>query len=158
MLRTLTVIALSVAVTGCSTPEPAPPEGPWVDVGHGLSNYAPIADGDRLEMVLGSQGGWHVDLAARFGGTRPEDHFAIYRIWDLQRTAQISYPLKEFVTPDNVTTREDGTFDQVGVRTVFAITSPAEVQDREWLIEIELIDGPDVILDERVVVVVDEVP
>jgi hypothetical protein len=158
MTRALTAIVLSMAVAGCSGAEETAPAAPWVDVGHGLETYAPLDDGDRIEMVLGSQGGWHVDLASHFGGTGPEDHFAIYRIWDLQKSAQISYPIKAFVTPEKVIARADGTYDQVGIRTVFAIAEPAEVRDQEWLVEVELIVAKEVFVDERVVLVIDEVP
>ncbi len=130
----------------------------WVEAGHGLTAYEQIDDGDTIEMVLGSQGGWHIDLAARFGGTSPDDHFIIYRVFDDTYTEQISYPIKAFVNADEVTSGGDGTFEQVGIRTVFAIDDPDEVRGRTWIIETEFIVGKEVFVDAHPIMVIDELP
>ncbi len=148
--------ALLGALAGCAA-ETEPVAGVWLEVGHGLSRYQRLETGDGVELVLGSQGGWHIDLAALFGGTNPEGHFIVYRVWDPERRAQISYPIKAFVEPDRVTAKGDGSFEQVGIRTVFAIDEPSEVLGKTWLAEAELIVGPDVFVDACAFTVVDEV-
>lgn len=154
----LWALFLLLLSTGCASESEAVAEEIWIEVGHGLESYEPLEDGGAIEMVLGSQGGWHLDLAARFGGTQPDDHFIIYRVYDLDKTSQISYPIKAFVTPEHVIARGDGTFDQVGIRTIFAISDPSEVADREWLVEAEFIVDKEVFVDAHVALVIDEEP
>lgn len=59
--------ALAVAV-GCAQDEGSPPdpcasEDMTLAVGWGKDVYAPLADGDVVQMVHGPQGGWHVESA-----------------------------------------------------------------------------------------------
>jgi hypothetical protein len=55
------VIALLAALllAGCPTEEP-PPDGPAVDLGTGELDFEPLADGDRVAIVQGPQGGYHL--------------------------------------------------------------------------------------------------
>lgn len=159
MIRSRTAavaVLMSIGSVGCAS-EPEAPAAPWVDAGQGLEAFTPLEDGDRVEMVFGTQGRWHVDLASHFGGTTPDSHVAMYRIWDLHKTTEITYPVRMWVTPREVVEQDDGTFQQIGIRSVFAIDSADEVRDQEWLVEVELIVGPDVFVDERVIVVTDDV-
>lgn len=156
-MRHWVAITVALVAVGCSS-EPVEPEDPWVDVGQGLEAFAPLDDGDEVEMVFGTQGRWHVDLASHFGGTTPDEHIAFYRVWDVDKRREVSYPVRMFVTPDVVVHRDDGSFQQIGVRSVFAIASADEVRDQEWLVEVELIVGPDVFVAERLIRVVDEEP
>jgi hypothetical protein len=156
MLRAFVVLALAAVLVGCES-EAIVASDIRVEAGHGLTEFALLEDGGGIEMVLGSQGGWHIDLAAHVEGTPPDDHFLFYRVWNLDHTEQISYPIKAFAN-DSVIERDDGSFDQVGIRTVFAIEDPDEVRGRSWLVEVQLVVGPDVFVDTQIATVIDEVP
>jgi len=146
----------ALALAGCG----APPDEvtPWVHVGHGQHSVAPLLDGDEVELVFGPQGGWHIDLGARFGGVMPDGQFLTFRVWDPQHSDQIGYPIKTFVVPDVVVPYADEGFDRSGVSVVFAIKSASEVVGRQWLVEAELIHRTQVVRDSRLVRVVDHHP
>ena len=128
-----------------------------LEVGEGRAAFIELADEALVEIVLGAQGGWHVDLGARVAGARPAGQFITYRIWDIEGGEQIAYPIKASIEPAEVVARVDG-FEQHGIRTVFAIDDPSDVVGRQGLLEAELIQGIDVIVDRRVVTFVDNEP
>jgi hypothetical protein len=142
-------LVAALAATSCSEADSdgGSAETPWLEVGHGLDSYAPFEASPELAIVLGSQGGWHVDLATQFGGRAPEG-FVVYRIWDRDHVQQVAYPIKASVS-DDVVDLGDGGYAQVGIRTVFAIDDPSEVVGERWLVEAEWISGPEVLVDER---------
>lgn len=47
-------------LAGCPTADEVPPEGPAIDLGTGELEFEPLADGDELAIVQGSQGGYHL--------------------------------------------------------------------------------------------------
>lgn len=50
------------------------PHAAWFALGQGEFDYRPLADGDELAMVLGSQGAWMFPIGVRGGGfTLPAD-------------------------------------------------------------------------------------
>ncbi|MEZ4445563.1 MAG: hypothetical protein R3B72_41190 [Polyangiaceae bacterium] len=152
---------LGAALTGCAAPEAAtaPEEEVWVEVGLAVDGFEPIADGDPLELVQGPQGGWHLDLGARFDAPFPDgaphgEHL-VYRIWDPDHTAQVAYPMKVTLGTGTCEPANPG-WEQTRIRTVFAIDDPSEVVGRDWLVEAELLAGPEVVVDQRLIVVVDD--
>lgn len=67
-MRTLLPLTLAlVALVGCG---PAPGEGE-VTIGSGEWRFEPVADGDEVELVRGSQGGWHVWVSMEARGLDP---------------------------------------------------------------------------------------
>ena len=151
-------VLLGAASLGCAGNHEAPTDDPSVDVGQGVATFTPIEAGDPIEMVFGTQGRWHIDLAGRFMRTAPADHIAMYRVWDLDRQEQVTYPTRMFVPEGEIAAYPSDTFEQLGVRAVFAIASADEVRNQDWLVEIEVVVGKDVFVDERIVRVVDELP
>lgn len=65
--RTLFAIA-AVLDTGCGPTDPGPQLAPIpntaptlsIEVGTGASDYVSLADGDPVDLIFGTQGGWHV--------------------------------------------------------------------------------------------------
>ncbi len=150
----LLLAGLSLAL-GCSSAAPAEDEL-WVTVGHGQAEYAPLSDGDAVELVYGPQGGWHLNLGARVGGIGADSVILTYRIWDVARTHQVGYPIK--MVPTLSPSPHDDSFEQCGIGVVLAIGDPEDVVQSELLVETELIDGPLVVRDARSVLIVDREP
>ncbi|MFP6683734.1 MAG: hypothetical protein VB934_03440 [Polyangiaceae bacterium] len=150
----LLLAGLSLAL-GCSSAAP-PEDDLWVTVGHGQTDYVPLANGDAVELVYGPQGGWHLNLGARVGGIGPDSVILTYRVWDAARTHQVGYPIK--MVPTLRPSPDDDSFEQCGIRVVLAIGAPEDVVQRALLVETELIDGPLVVRDARSVLIVDREP
>ena len=53
----------SLLAIGCGGPVFDGP--PAVELGTGLTTFAPLTDGDRVTIIMGPQGGYHVWGAAR---------------------------------------------------------------------------------------------
>ena len=68
---------LSCGTNGSATPElvavPATPATLRVEVGTGISEFVELADGDPVNLVYGSQGGYHVWTAIRVHDERVTD-------------------------------------------------------------------------------------
>jgi len=146
-------------IAGCGGEPSEPAEtttAPWVEVGQGETAFEALSDEDRIEIVHGPQGGWHVELASRFGGASPEGGVAVYRVWDPSHEEPISYPIKAAL--DDAIAQDDGSYEQAGMRTVFAIDGPEEIVGMSWLVEAELVVAGEAMVDERLVTLVDEQP
>ena len=91
-----------------------------VALGEGLTRYAPLpVDGGVIELVLGPQGGWHLDLAARISGASPEGLTLEYAV----RTAEgatIHVPTRVSLNARRVLADGDG-FVRVGDRAVLDV-------------------------------------
>lgn len=65
----------------CATSDPEPQLAPVpntaptlsVEVGTGSADYVPLADGDPVELIYGTQGGWHVWTAVRVRDATVQD-------------------------------------------------------------------------------------
>jgi hypothetical protein len=67
-------IAVALALAGCSDePEPEPVPAGEAEIGTGMFAFAPLSDGDRLDLVAGPQGGFHFIVHARMRGLSPGD-------------------------------------------------------------------------------------
>jgi len=74
-MRISTSISLGLTVLclgGCALEAP-PPEEPRVEVGTGSWRFEPLVDEDSVELIRGSQGGWHFWLSVRTQGVEAED-------------------------------------------------------------------------------------
>jgi len=70
----LATAALAFAlVPGCGAEDEGPDPNAWVALGAGFEQYAGLADGDSVPIVLGPQGGYMIALALRAGSVEPGD-------------------------------------------------------------------------------------
>lgn len=135
-LLCLSTVLSCGAGAGSPSPEPVDPGPPWLEVGAGSTAFEPLADGDAIELVQGPQGGWHVDVAARFGGMSPDGLTLSYRAFDGETGAEVAYPIVSALNEDRVLHGPDG-YVRTGDRVVFDIDGPADVVGREVEIRIE---------------------
>jgi hypothetical protein len=156
LVRLGLVLMATLAASGCSN-ETSEPEAAWIAVGSGLENFAPLAEGDEIELVHGPQGGWHVDLAARFRGLSPDGLLLTFRVWDPAHTAQLAYPTKSAINEADARAGNDG-YEHAGHRVIFAIAEPSEIVDHDALVEVEAIGDGTVLSDACSVTIVDALP
>jgi hypothetical protein len=111
----------------------APLVAPRVVAGTGLSAFVPLADEDRVEIVAGPQGGWHIDVGARVEGL-PAMGLLRYRLLD-ERGAVVSRPAEFAVDPGRVV--PDGTaWVRLGDRVVLDVSVLEELSGRSVTLEV----------------------
>jgi len=147
----LCVIALH-CLGACDAEDPQPA---WLELGAGLSAFQSLEQGDPIELVQGSQGGWHVDLALRFGGFGPDGVQLRYRALDPESDSELSFAT-EAVLQERFVRPIDGGWERLGDRVVFDIAAADEVLATEVLIEVTVNTDADSWSDSRGVLVVDE--
>ncbi|HHH12242.1 MAG TPA: hypothetical protein ENK23_09260 [Sorangium sp.] len=128
-----------------------------VALGAGLSRYTPVEDGDAIELVFGSQGGWHINLAARFVGVRPDGATVTYRLWNSDGQQQLAYPIKVYIPHDGTVAMADGSFTRSGDRLVM-LGAADTVVGRQVLAQLSAVVDGTLLQDERRLTIVDEVP
>lgn len=137
--------------------EPEPEGPPWLEVGTGSTAFEPLADGDAVELVMGPQGGWHIDVAARFGGMSPAGLTLAYFALHAGTGADLGFPIKSALNEDRVFD-DGGSYVRTGDRIVLDIDGPAEVVGHDIEIHVAA-RGPSVERDAAVRVhIVDERP
>ncbi len=62
------LILLLLSLVACPSTDDSNPEGPAVDIGTGELEFEPLADGDELAIILGPQGGYHLEGSLRTMG------------------------------------------------------------------------------------------
>jgi hypothetical protein len=127
----------------------------WVTLGAVATSFVDLADGDPMELVAGPQGGYHVDVALRFGGMGPGGVVLSYDAVDPATTERVSFVTEGTVTAASVAALDDG-WERLGDRVVFDVRSPDEVVGRELVLRVTASLGGFAVSDERAVVIVDE--
>ena len=103
----------------------------------------------------GSQGGWHIDLALRFGGFGPDGVHLSYSASDPDSDTQLSFVTEALLQERLVRPIDEG-WERVGDRVVFDIDDADEVIDRQLLIEVSVGHDGEQRSDSQRVLVVDQ--
>ncbi len=140
--------------SGCSG-APASEGDPWIELGVGRQAWEPI--GPDVELVFGPQGGWHVDLALRFGGWDPDGLALEYRAVDVETDEPISFLTTAVLSEASVLSGEEA-WERVGDRVVFDIDSDEDVLARAVRFEVLASHGELELQDGATANVVDEIP
>ena len=143
------------AVVECDEGGPTPKTA--LELGTGTDFFEPLDEGDRVWVVFGPQGGYHLDGSLRALGIEAGDP---------ERPDQTDNPLVWFRVFDgglqlaNQSLRmglfpvagADGVYEWVGEQVILSIASDQEVAGRELLFEVELQDAAgNVLVDRRAV-------
>jgi hypothetical protein len=127
------------------------------ELGAGTTRFAPLDEGGTIELVLGPQGGWHVDLTARGVNLLPEGLTLRYEVRDDTRPTAWNYPVMASLNARRVVADGAG-WARVGDRAVFDIRAAGEVTGRMVRIAVRAERGGAVVAeDARTVRVVDDV-
>jgi hypothetical protein len=130
--------------------------GTRVELGTGLTTFRELApSGEMLDLVHGSQGGWHVDVAVRIHVPAPEGMILAYEGRDPDSGTVITYPSR-FELSERRLTREGDHWVRFGDRAIFEIAAPEEVigRDVEIIVSLER-SGAVPLSDRRTIRVVD---
>jgi len=148
-------VALFVAVMLCLGSCVGEDQQPgWLELGAGLDAFESLAEGDAVELVHGSQGGWHVDLALRFGGFGPDGVHLRYGALDPATDSEISFVTEALLQERLVRPIDEG-WERLGDRVVFDIAAADEVLATQVLMEVTASADGDSWTDSKAVLVVD---
>ncbi len=142
-------------------PDPARPSGedtvfgdPWVELGTGAAAWEPLQDDASVELVAGSQGGWHIDVGLWFGGFGPSGIELVYEAVGVD-AERISFVTYAEVYETSVLAADDGWY-RVGDRVVLDVASPDEIVGETIIVRVTAALGDQTWSDERRVIVVDD--
>ncbi len=144
-------------------PDPGlPPEvgaagyGAWIELGTGTTTFAPVTDGQALELVAGPLGGWHLDVALRFGCFGPDGIALAYEALD-DGANPVSFVTRTTLTSESVL--PDGMdWIRLGDRVVLDVSGPDDVVGTELVLRVTAELGGQTWSDERLIVVADDEP
>jgi hypothetical protein len=146
------LVSVLLAVTGCSDVDSGPP---WIELGAGLDSFRSLSEGDSLSLVHGAQGGWHIDLALRFGGFGPDGVHLSYSASDPENGDELSF-VTEALLQERLVSPVDQGWERLGDRLVFDVDSADQVIDQELLIEVVVSHDEQQWSDSQRVLVVDQ--
>lgn len=126
-----------------STEDAPPTAGTSLAIGTGITAYEAIDDGAELTLVMGPQGGYHVDVAFRACGVAAMDARLRVDGFDASTGAEVALEIDRILTDRRVRVEEDGCWVRVGDLLVFDILQPSEILGREVRIEARVtsVDG-----------------
>lgn len=111
--------AVEVAVTGPAR----------VELGAGTTRFEALAEGGTIELVLGPQGGWHLDLTVRAVNLPPDGVTLRYEVRDDTRATPWNFPVAASLNARRVVADGEG-WVRVGDRAVFDVRAASEVEGR----------------------------
>ena len=125
---------LLVSCGGGSDDPPVHDQGtPFVQIGTGSAEFAPLTEGQEVRITAGPQGGYHVWGALRAGGFNPNDVFIEFRlVRDGLVLAESGY--EDDLRPADT----DGPFQYSGVAVVVLSGDAATIADQPARLEVTL--------------------
>ncbi len=163
----MSVHLIGLLLLGCTSDDsPEVVLDPGIELGTGVDEFVPLEDGDEMAVILGPQGGYHLDGSLRVQGIDPgnEDDLGDPRnpltvfeavvddgtvVSGLAGATSVEYRqgIKASETP--------GVYEMVGRRILLDIQDDSELQGRTLTVSVTVEDVDGVVLtDERDVVAV----
>jgi len=129
---------------------------PRIELGGGLMRFEALPDGGTIELVLGPQGGWHLDLSARGENLPPEGLALRYEVRDDARSTAWNFPVTASLNARRVLPDGAG-WVRVGDRAVLDIRAASEVLGRVVRVAVRAQRGEAVVAEDvRALRVVDD--
>lgn len=129
-----------VLLLGCASEADSPRVGeapevePALAVGQGVVAFTALEQ-DRVEIVFGPQGGWHIEPAVRAWGLDAEGLILGYDLVDDQGVSVV-FAVEAVLTSGRVRALDDGGWERVGDRLVLDITGIDEVSGRQFTLSL----------------------
>lgn len=123
-LRLAPLLALGMAACAPRDAEDTAPS-PVLSLGQGAVAFTPLVE-DRVEVVFGPQGGWHIEPAVRGWGLDVEGLILSYDLLDAAGASRV-ITVEARLSGDRVVPLDDGGWERVGDRLVLEIADEAEV-------------------------------
>ncbi len=127
--------------------------GPFIVVGTGLSEFITVENGDELEMVMGPQGGWHIDVSVQIRGLVPEDLELEINGFDEETGEQVAIRVERILSPRRVLEDGEGHV-RLGDLLVFMILSEDEIVGRSVRVEARCTQPDGLSAEDSMVVVI----
>lgn len=147
-------------VTDDGPPPPDPSLPPEVRLGVGIQEFTEVQEGTEVEIVLGPQGGFHIEGALQAvgidGGNRedladPSNPHTAFRVFHLGARVDVGI---EFTQGLDIGVTDDGSVWQVlGRRVILDIRSDDELEGQDLLFEVEITDADGVVVTDAHTVV-----
>ena len=113
--------------------------GTSLAIGTGITAYESIDDGAALTLVMGPQGGYHVDITFRACGIVPMDARLRVDGFDAETGREVAFEIDRILTERRVRVEEDGCWTRVGDLLVFDVLMPSEIVGREVRVEARVV-------------------
>lgn len=107
-----------------------------IEIGTGLSEFIEIDDGADVELVMGPQGGWHVDVALRLYDLDPMDMQLTIEGFDITDDESATIQIERLLTLRRVR-EEDDHYVRLGDQLVFTVADGSQAEGRDIRIEVE---------------------
>lgn len=120
---------------GMCTRGPDDGSGPRIRLGFGVTRFCHVPDGEDVELIMGPQGGWHVDVAVEIFELEPMDMWLRIRGYDADTGDEVTLPIDRLLSSRRVR-RVDDHWLRLGDQAVFSIFSPGEIAGRDVRIEV----------------------
>lgn len=136
----------------------APPPDASIELGTGVSAFEPLPEsGGTLELVVGSQGGFHVFASVRFPDSlEANDAVLSYTLTETTSGESLILP-KDVLLSERRLLEEGAVWVRLGDRLIFDLASPAHAAGREVEVTVTLeTEAGARVTDARVVTLVDE--
>jgi hypothetical protein len=146
-----------LALWGCAPAAEDEGAAPSLALGQGSVAFTPLEE-DRVEVVFGPQGGWHVEPAVRGWGLDVEGLVLGYDLVD-EAGGAWAYSVQALLGENRVVALDDGGWERVGDRLVLDITSAEEVIGRQLTLGVRATPaGGDALALDTLVTLVDDAP
>jgi hypothetical protein len=113
--------------------------GTSLAIGGGITAYEPIDDGAELTLVMGPQGGYHVDITFRACGIVPMDARLRVDGFDAETGREVAFEIDRILTERRVRIEDDGCWTRVGDLLVFDVLMPSEIVGREVRVDARVV-------------------
>ena len=157
-MRSICLVTITplVAVTLLAACDPEPEPDPGVDVGVDVDDtgeprielaasspdgLVDMTDGSTVPLIMGPQGGYHLDVGVRFYGFDPEGARLRYEVWSTDGERAFHPDANYAIRRDRLDTVGDH-YERTGDRAFLDITAPSEIAGHTVDI-IALLETPD---------------
>ena len=111
-----------------------------IEIGTGLSEFIDVAEGADVELVMGPQGGWHVDVALRLYDLDPMDMQLEIEGFYVEDDESATIQIERLLTLRRVR-MEDDHYVRLGDQLVFTVADGSQVEGRDIRIEVRAIQA-----------------
>ena len=132
-LLSIIFIAFFIAPLGCDeaveAPAPTPcaeESTPCVQLGEGVEDWKSFADDPTVKVTYGIQGGFHLDLSARFWGIDPEGVSLTFEVIDPIEDKVLNFPTRLILSAARTDCFTEGYCQRLGVRAIFDVREDPE--------------------------------
>jgi hypothetical protein len=128
MIAALTAIMLLASACDEAGSDPMVNDEPRIELGSGIDTWTSFdSTNPAIKVTFGLQGGFHLELAARFWGVDPEGVSLGFEVFDVTTGEVLNFPTRYILSALRTDCFEEGYCQRLGVRAIFDMTEDPEV-------------------------------